>query len=247
MGIVSCGLTDIGQKRTTNQDSIYLNPKKNFFLVADGMGGHQGGDVASSIAVKVFPESFFKQSKDSLSQALKAAINDTNLAIFNRAQEESQLKGMGTTAVCLYFKDTHAYVANVGDSRCYMINKKNLYQLSRDHSVIYEKLYHGIYDREQAQADTQKNALARSVGFEDAIQSDVFSYKVARGDIFLLCSDGLHGLVSEKNIVEVVNHFIPDPLKTTEEAIQKATETLIALANHNGGKDNISVILVCAK
>lgn len=247
MGIICSGQTDIGRKRQTNQDAIYINRQKNIYLVADGMGGHNGGDVASQLAIESISQSMLANLDKDPNASLQGALKWANQTIFDRAKAQPELSGMGTTSVLLYFKGTHAFIGNVGDSRAYLINQQKLFQLTRDHSVIHEKLYHGLYTRQEAQADKQKNALARTVGFELDITSDIFSYKVARGDLFLLCSDGLHGMVSETNMLDIVNHFCPQPAKATQKQLDQTLKAMIALANHNGGKDNVSCILVIAQ
>ena len=153
---------------------------------------------------------------------------------------------MGTTVNAILFRGPHAYLANVGDSRSYLVNNKKLFQLSKDHSLVQEKLNLGIYDREQAAADPQKNVLVRTVGFDSDVEVDVFTYKVCRQDIFLSCSDGLHGKVSDEDILHIINSNIPQPEMATKEIVGRAVEQLIAQANANGGNDNISVIIVVA-
>jgi serine/threonine protein phosphatase PrpC len=223
MGLISAGKCDIGRKRKTNQDSIYLNPEKNIFVVADGMGGHNGGDIASAMAVKHVPD-FLIQHYDM--DPIQASVR---------------------TVVTLYFKGQNLYCTNVGDSRTYLVNKKRLFQLSKDHSLVQEKLNMGIYDREQAAKDPQKNVLVRTVGFDDKVDVDVWTYKVSKNDIFLGCSDGLHGKVSDEDIVFIINKFIPDPGKATKKDVEHCAQFLIDQANRNGGNDNISVIIVLAQ
>lgn len=247
MGLISAGMCDIGQKRKTNQDSIYMNPEKNLFIVADGMGGHNGGDIASGLAVKCIPEYILKHFSDEPQKVLGDGVKHANLEIKRRGESDPQLVGMGTTVVSFYFKDTSLYIANVGDSRAYLINRSKLYLMSKDHSLVQEKLNLGIYNREQAQKDPQKNVLVRTVGFERDVEVDIFTYKVSRHDIFLCCSDGLHGKVSDPDILYIVNKFIPKPAEATAEAVNAAVKTLVKQANDNGGNDNISVILVVAK
>ena len=128
-----------------------------------------------------------------------------------------------------------------------MINNKKIFQLTRDHSLVQEKLNYGVYTREQAALDPQKNVLVRTVGFEDDVDADIFTYKVVKNDIFLCCSDGLHGKVSDEDIVYIINKLIPDPAVATQEVADRVIETLINLANENGGQDNITAILIIAQ
>lgn len=247
MGILSYSTSNIGLKRSTNQDSIFADDRMKMYIVADGMGGHQGGDIASQMTVAIMPEAFKAlPDEEDPTNNLRRCIYAVNDAIFKKSLENPLLKGMGTTIVSLYFKGKHLYISNVGDSRAYLINNNMLYQMSKDHSLVQEKLNIGIYDREAAQQDKQKNVLVRAVGFEEQLEADVFCYKVLRNDIFLICSDGLHGMVSDHDIVHLIKQNIPDPSTVTKEMLQKAVDALIALALNNGGKDNVSAILVAA-
>jgi len=247
MGLIASGNTDIGRKRKTNQDSFYMSLEKKLFFVADGMGGHNGGDVASQMAVKVLPDYILKNSNQEPALLLTGSINEANRSIKEFGELHSELTGMGTTITSLLFKGQNIYIGNVGDSRAYLVNQKTIYQLSRDHSLVQEKLNYGIYNREQAAQDPQKNVLVRTVGFEDNIQVDVFVYKVNKNDIFICCSDGLHGKVSDEDIVYLINKFIPDPALATQETADQVVKALIDQANDNGGQDNITVILIIAQ
>lgn len=247
MGLISAGMCDIGRKRKTNQDSIYMNPERNLFIVADGMGGHNGGDIASALAVQNIPEYIIEHFEADPQQAISNSIKYANSAIKDRGKNDPLLTGMGTTVVSFYFKETTLFIANVGDSRAYLVNRHRLYQLTKDHSLVQEKLNIGIYNRDQAQKDPQKNVLVRTVGFEDSVDVDVYTYKVCRNDIFLCCSDGLHGKVSDADILYIINKYIPDPAAATPQALNNAVKMLVHQANENGGNDNISVILVVAK
>ncbi|RLA65845.1 MAG: Stp1/IreP family PP2C-type Ser/Thr phosphatase [Epsilonproteobacteria bacterium] len=244
MPILYAGNTDVGCKRAVNQDSIFMDGKLKFFVVADGMGGHKGGDVASQIAVKELSEYVKANSKNDPEDNLQKSVTHTNKTILQKGNKNPLWKGMGTTVVEFYFKSTKLYIANVGDSRGYLISQKKLYQLTKDHSLIQEKINFGMYTREQAHKDPQKNVLSRTVGFDKVVQADVFNYKVQKNDIFLLCSDGLHGMVSDEDILYLINKFIPEPSKSTPDDLSLAADALVEQANVNGGEDNISVILI---
>lgn len=248
MAIIAAGDTDIGQKRKTNQDSICLYPERHFFAVADGMGGHNGGDIASQMSVKIFPE-FIEKNINNLdsAQILEHSIKFVNKSIYEHGQKHEELKGMGTTITCVMFDGASIKVGNIGDSRTYLISKNKLYQVTRDHSLVQEKLNIGLYDREGAKNDPQKNVLVRTVGFEPDVDVDVYHYKVARNDMFLLCSDGLHGKVSDEDIIHIVNQHISDPQNADKTHLERAVKALIDQANANGGQDNISVIIALAK
>ncbi len=245
--IITAGRSDIGMKRKTNQDSILLATDLHFYAVADGMGGHNGGDIASQTTVKLMQELLKKFSAKEGKEQLQEAIKQVNQNLLQIASEKTELKGMGTTISCVMFKGSQLLVGNVGDSRTYMINEKKLYQLTRDHSLVQEKINMGIYSREMGKQDPQKNVLVRTVGYDENIEVDVFSYKICKNDIFLICSDGLHGKVSDHDILDIINQHISDPAKATANDVDKAALALIARANDNGGQDNISVIISIAQ
>lgn len=247
MGILSAGASDIGRKRKTNQDSICLDHKHHFFAVADGMGGHNGGDIASQLAVKVMPEFLVQNLSKEPQVLMKTMIQEVNRSILHKAEEQPELHGMGTTLSAIYFHGQTLVIGNVGDSRVYMINNHHIYQMTRDHSFVQEKLNMGIYTREEAVKDPQKNVLVRSVGFEADINVDVFNYRICKNDIFMICSDGLHGKVSDGDILHIIQQNINDPATCTMEDVEGAVKQLIQQANDNGGQDNISVIVAVAQ
>lgn len=247
MGILSAGASDIGRKRKTNQDSICMDPDRHFYAVADGMGGHNGGDIASQLSVKVMPE-YHKTHKDVDPQVLmKEMIVEVNKAILRKAEENPELQGMGTTVSAIHVNGPQLVIGNVGDSRVYMVSNHHIFQMTRDHSFVQEKLNMGIYTREEAVKDPQKNVLVRSVGFETDLQVDVFNYRICKNDIFLICSDGLHGKVSDGDILHIIQKNITDPARCQHSDVEAAVKELIQQANDNGGQDNISVILVVAQ
>ena len=252
MSLLYSGKTDIGCVRKSNQDSIFLNKSMNLFIVADGMGGHQGGDIASAMAVEHIPQTFTTQVENTpVEEKITAAIKSANTAIINRGEGDEKLKGMGTTSVLAHFHETHLYIGNVGDSRCYLINQNNLYQITSDHSLIQEKLnlslLSGIYqyDREKAKTDPQGNVITRTVGFDENLEVDVYKYQVKKNDTFILCSDGLHGKVSDDRILEIFKENI-NTTNISQEHLDGCTESLINEAKNNGGNDNISVITISA-
>lgn len=247
MGIIFSGATDIGRKRKSNQDSICLDPKHSFYAVADGMGGHNGGDIASQMSTSIMPV-YLEQSTDNDNQVLMdSLIQFINASILKKAQEVPELAGMGTTVSAIKFCGPNLIIGNVGDSRVYMINNSQIYQLTRDHSFVQEKLNMGIYTREDAVRDPQKNVLVRSVGFDEELQVDVFNYRISKNDVFIICSDGLHGKVSDADILHIVKKTMGDPSQCTKDDVDRAVKELIDQANENGGQDNISVIIAVAQ
>jgi PPM family protein phosphatase len=247
MGFISVGISDIGVKRKANQDSIFINPLKKLFIVADGMGGHKGGDVASALAVKEAPEFILANSSMETEELLMATSAHTNKIIKQKSGENKLWEGMGTTLCLFYFKGPNLYILNIGDSRGYLIHEKKLYQMTKDHTLVQEKLSMGLYTREQAKADPQKNIITRTMGYEEKVDPDIFTYKVQKNDLFLICSDGLSSYVSDRDTLFIINKHLPDVENATEEDLLNTAKSLISQANANGGNDNISVILICAQ
>lgn len=234
--------TDIGRKRQQNQDNGAAVPELGLFVVADGMGGHQGGETASAIAVEVIPQVVREgvqhgavDPKRLISEAIRKA-NDT---IFEKAQGYPSLHGMGTTTTALFFHNGTLTIGQVGDSRCYFFRPNAIWQLTRDHSLVQEKLRAGIITREQAKTDRMKNVITRSVGFEPGVSVETFEMPVQRGDVFLVCSDGLSGLLEDPEMLEIVQKKLLDAGN-----IEETVKDLIAQANANGGDDNITAIAI---
>ncbi len=249
MPLLCTGKTDQGRVRESNQDSIFIDPQNKCFVVADGMGGHRGGDIASQLAVKIFSDHFSgisREQRDKIKE-VDYCINKANRKIFEKSQAEALLKGMGTTIVSLMIERSKALIANVGDSRAYLINNEKIYQLTKDHSLVQEKVNLGIYSREEACKDKMKNVLVRTLGFEDDVKVDRFEYSISKNDIFILCSDGLYGKVYDSEILEIVNSYIPDPKKAEPAHLDHCVQELIQRANDYGGNDNISVIIAIAQ
>ncbi|RMG42036.1 MAG: Stp1/IreP family PP2C-type Ser/Thr phosphatase [Candidatus Dadabacteria bacterium] len=229
--------TDVGMRREENQDSFGVIENDHFrmFVVADGMGGVKGGAVASSTAVEVLRNCLQNRSRIS-EQDIVAAVINANTEVFEKGEEDRDLEGMGTTLVALVFVGMHMYVVNVGDSRAYLIRKGKIRQLTEDHTLVQELLRSGAISADQAEDHPVAHMLTRSLGPTPNIDVDCFLYAdgPARGDIFVLCSDGLYNMVSDREIKEIVeNHSLDD-----------ATQELIKLANQRGGTDNITLILI---
>lgn len=247
MGILCAGGSDIGRKRKTNQDSICVYHNRYFYSVADGMGGHNGGDIASQLAVKVMPEYYEENADIEPAQLMKGMIQEINRQILDRAAQQAELQGMGTTVSAILFNGPNLIIGNVGDSRVYMINNRHIFQMTRDHTWVQHKLNNGFYTREEAVKDPQRNALTIAVGIDADMAVDVFNYRICKNDIFLICSDGLHGKVSDRDILTIVTRNIPHPSDCAQEDVEQTVRELIQQANDNGGNDNISVILAVAQ
>jgi len=242
-------MTDVGQKRDHNEDSVGADSAYGFVLVADGMGGHNAGEVASGIAANVvyeqlravLPELETGEADAETGYAVesiaaKQAIELANSAINQAAQTQAECAGMGTTIVLGLFYDNRMTIAHVGDSRMYRLRGKRFEQVTKDHSLIQELVDKGFYDTvDEAEAAGNKNLITRALGVEEKVNVDVHEEMVQVGDTYLLCSDGLTDMVSDEKIHLTLNKFSAN--------LKLAAEKLIAMANENGGKDNISVVL----
>lgn len=249
MKVISAGLTDVGRKRSHNEDSFLIDDELQLYVVADGMGGHAGGGTASRIAVETIDREL-RRSRDSrdnpfvstshlqdalLPDALRGAVEKACQAIFNTAQEDPRLAGMGTTVISLVVRDQHAFFAHVGDSRAYLLRGDLIQQISEDHSLVNEQIKAGMITPEEAKHSRYKNIITRSVGFEEEVQVDVMGLVTEPGDIFLLCSDGLANMVEDREMLELV---------AASPSFEDIPKRLIELANERGGDDNITVIVV---
>ena len=241
MQIKVAGLTDVGLKRDNNQDHMLVDEELSLFIVADGMGGHQGGEVASQLAVhsiqQVVKEHFESENKVDPSVLLQRAYTRASEVIFKKSEENQKLKGMGTTVVTALVRDGKVYIANVGDSRGYLIYPPYIWQMTEDHSLLNEQIRAGLVKPENAALFSAKNVITRSVGFEEQVVCDVIERELQDGDFFLLCSDGLSGLVSDRRICDVCLTLPFD----------EVSPRLVDEAKRNGGDDNITVIFVQAK
>jgi serine/threonine protein phosphatase PrpC len=238
MEIVAWGQTDVGLKREANQDSILVDNKLRLFVIADGMGGHKGGEVASAMAVEIAHEVVEAAWDDSNGANLdpreiiqKAFLAATSKIHLKANVETPELNGMGTTMVLVWVNKNQVYVANVGDSRAYVLSEKVLWQLTEDHSLVNEQIRAGA-DPNGKEVLAGKNVITRSVGFEPTVSVDIWTRELCAGEIYLLCSDGLCGLVNNPRIQELCASR--DPRQIVQSCIEEAKD--------NGGDDNISVI-----
>lgn len=230
-------LTDRGLRRESNQDSCLINKELALFVVADGMGGHTGGEVASSMAVETVEEVMLQPEaqKKSPRELILNCYEEASRRIFDKAaNERPELAGMGTTMVIAYVRGKHLYVGNVGDSRCYLFKKPYLWQITEDHSLINEQLRAGVMSEEQVRQFVGRNVITRSVGYERDAYPDIIERELYPGEIFLICSDGLSSLVEDGRISEILNQNTPD----------KAVKACVEQALANGGDDNVTVMLI---
>ncbi len=236
-------LTDVGRRREHNEDNMaYVIPKDpqvmatkgSLFIVADGMGGHAAGEVASEIAVDTVSTVYYQDDSDEIPVALVRAIKRANAAIHQRAAENMLRSGMGTTCVAAVLRGNMAYIANVGDSRAYLIRGKTVKQVSQDHSWVAEQVRAGLLTEDQARTHAQRNVITRSLGTQPDVDIDIFTEPLQEGDSLVLCTDGLSGLITEDELQEIVNRFVP----------QESVYHLVERANENGGPDNITAIVI---
>jgi serine/threonine protein phosphatase PrpC len=238
--IVAAILTDVGCVREINEDSgrfvrpddeASLRDKGALLIVADGMGGHSAGEVASGMAVELIPEIYYS-SKGEPHRALKEAVEETNRRIYAAAAEDSAKHGMGTTCTALCLLDGQAFAAHVGDSRLYMLREGKVYQLTEDHSAVMEMVKLGIITKEEARHHEDKNVILRALGTSPEVEvSALEPFSIRVGDKYLLCSDGLYDLVTDEEIER----------ELAGDDINAAGQKLIALAKERGGHDNITV------
>ncbi len=232
-------ITDIGERRRINQDYVFCSENAigklpNLFIVADGMGGHNAGDYASRYCVEFFKQKIEESEKESPIALIEAAIKETNEALRIKAQEQTELEGMGTTLVTATIFDKEMYVANVGDSRLYVIGKE-IKQVTEDHSLVEAMVKTGELNRNEARIHPNKNIITRAIGANETVEPDFFEVNLEEGDTVLMCSDGLTNMLEDETIERIIRE---------NENPEEAAETLVKFANKNGGKDNIAIIII---
>ncbi len=248
MQLAASGTTDTGRKRDHNEDSFLVDEGLRLFVVADGMGGHAGGGTASRLAVETIRDRL-REAKEKVPDAfgdgagpedarllefLRQAVESACAAIFKAAQGDPSLAGMGTTVTAALFDGDTAYVAHVGDSRCYLLRQGRIYQISEDHSLVNEQLKAGAITSDEARGSRFRNIITRSVGFEEEVLVDMMGLDIEPGDKMVLCCDGLSNMVQDHEILKIAD----------ETPLEEAPGKLVALANDRGGDDNITVIVV---
>lgn len=236
----SYSITDVGQKRTVNQDFVFTSETPvgnlpNLFVVADGMGGHKAGDFASSYAVEVLLSTIREDENSNPVKIIRAAIETANTQLLREASDNEAMSGMGTTMVLVTIVGHYAYVANVGDSRLYLVDENKISQITKDHSLVEEMVRMGEISRDDARNHPDKNIITRALGAGRDVDVDFFDVRLTPGDILLLCSDGLSNMVPDEDIRQVI---------LTSETLEEAGRRLVSMANDNGGRDNIAVVLV---
>nr|WP_296264767.1 Stp1/IreP family PP2C-type Ser/Thr phosphatase [uncultured Merdimonas sp.] len=231
-------MTDVGRKREVNQDYVYVTdqpvgPFPNFLAVADGMGGHKAGDFASKYTVNTVLEELKKTPLDKPEEILRNIVSIANHKLIEVAATDVKLEGMGTTLVAGTIVGNTLYFANVGDSRLYLINEK-IRQISKDHSLVEEMVRLGGIKAEEAKNHPDKNIITRAIGVKEDVEADIYEYRLKKGDVILMCTDGLSNMVEDEDMFDIV--------KGARDVVE-AVEMLIEKANSNGGRDNIGVVL----
>lgn len=236
------GISDVGRVRMRNEDFWYADNEHNLFIVADGMGGHSAGDIASKEAVfqllKLFKEKRSLCVNSNLKkrlQELAMMLSDVNSWVYGKGNANLDLMGMGTTLSSLHFYKNYGFIGHVGDSRIYRIRKGILQRLTEDHSLVRKLVNSGALEEDKASFFPYKHVLTNVIGSRPSVKADVTSIKADRGDLFLLCSDGLNNAITDQELRDHLSSSLP---------LEKMGEKLIWLANNRGGYDNITVLLV---
>jgi len=244
-------MTDQGLVRPNNEDNFYIAEEKGVLVVADGMGGHASGEVASKMAIDIIRDSFiatggenepiigkYDDDYSEVTNRIGSAMRLANLAIYEASQSDSRWQGMGTTIAAVVINNKRLSIAHVGDSRIYLIRAGDIAQLTDDHTLVYEQVKREIMTKEEADVSEMKNLLTRAVGIRQDVEIDLDELTLADGDILVLCTDGLSSMVTDDDILSAV---------TSSENPSAACERLVDMANDNGGQDNITVIVAWMK
>lgn len=248
MKLESYGMSNVGMKRMQNEDAYLINDEIGLYMVADGMGGHVGGEFASKMAVVTVEEVLktLRQDPDATQihgvntqganpgDQLRHAITEAGRKIHQQALYDESLRGMGTTAVAILCEQDKLYIANVGDSRTYLLRDNQITQLTEDHSLVTEQIKAGMIKPDEARSHKLKNIITRSVGYQEEVDTDVKEFTPQPGDQLLMCSDGLSNLLEDQEILSIVS----------SHELSEVCETLINQANRRGGDDNITVVFL---
>lgn len=235
------GISHIGKVRESNQDAFFVQTDpigslSNLYIVADGMGGHLAGEIASTSSITAFSE-FVKTHifpQENLLDFLVEATQFANFVVYKKSQENKNYRGMGTTFISMSIQNNKVYASHIGDSRIYKIDEHSITQITQDHSYVEEMLRRGEISKEQAVNHPNKNVLTRALGDENLANVDAIVFDVKKGDKILMCTDGLTNMVLDRDIKDII----------TENSIEVAANNLVVRANANGGKDNITCLLV---
>lgn len=232
-------ITDIGRVRPINEDACYTpEAGECFCAVADGMGGHNAGEVASALAVKIFSENM-RDISHVTAAALRDAVERANDAVFQAAQQSDQMSGMGTTFSALAVSQNTAYIAHVGDSRIYLLRRGTIMRVTMDHTLVEEMVLKGMITVREARVHPKRNIITRALGTASTVEIDLIQMDVRPGDVFFLCTDGLSNHVEERDILKIAH---------SHEKWQEKLKRLTAIALDNGGQDNITAMFaICGE
>ena len=248
--IEAYGRTDVGRRRKINEDSFLVSPEANLYAVCDGMGGHNAGEVASRMAIETLASFVEKSAVEKEitwpwgidaelsfdANRLKTAIKLANARVFQAADNREELTGMGTTVVSAVVSGNKMTIGSAGDSRCYLVRNDQLKQLTRDDSWVSAALGEGILNSDDVEHHPLRNVITKAVGARDSIDIDTIEHTLEPGDVAMLCSDGLHGMLNDQELTRLL---IPVP-----ESLEQATARLVDGANEAGGRDNVTVVLL---
>lgn len=231
-GILSAFRTDVGKVRANNQDAPIVSEKLRLYGVADGMGGHKGGEVASTSARDDLLREL--EGKTPSVAALSGAIEEVNRQIYHQQEHDDALTGMGTTLSVLWMSDNFVYIGHVGDSRVYLLRDGEFKQMTLDHSLVEQLVREGVLTEEEAQNHPMRNIITRAIGTGESVEVDVVVEERRKGDLWLACSDGLHGLVDDRQMRDALRQYAPE----------KAADVLLKAALDAGGRDNVTLVIV---
>ena len=231
-GILSAFRTDVGKVRANNQDAPIVSEKLRLYGVADGMGGHKGGEVASTSARDDLLREL--EGKTPSVAALSGAIEEVNRQIYHQREHDDALTGMGTTLSVLWMSDNFVYIGHVGDSRVYLLRDGEFKQMTLDHSLVEQLVREGVLTEEEAQNHPMRNIITRAIGTDESVEVDVVVEERRKGDLWLACSDGLHGLVDDRQMRDALRQYAPE----------KAADVLLKAALDAGGRDNVTLVIV---
>ncbi len=243
MNYLFCAKTDPGRARDNNEDSVVYDEPSLTAVLADGMGGYNAGEIASGMATAFIKSELSRWITEAgngikakeVRRAMEICVDNANRSIFNSANSNAGYAGMGTTLVVGVFKDDKLVLGHIGDSRCYRLRAGLLEQITKDHSLLQEQMDAGLITPEQAATSSIKNLVTRALGVDDSVLLEVNEHQVQVGDLYLMCSDGLSDMMEDGAIAKIV---------TSQQPLDQTATQLIAQANENGGRDNISVLLI---
>ena len=239
--MIGFGNTDVGKLRKVNQDYVYINNEPigsldNLYIVADGVGGHKAGEIASESAIDFFEQFIYETEDDEVLDLLVSALAYANEQVFKLSRSSKQYENMGTTLLAATIKDNRIFIAHVGDCRLYGIRNNKIAQMTSDHTYAMDLFKAGVISREEAENSKDSNVLTRALGTEKSVKADALFCDVYEDDIFVMCSDGLSDMITDDEILKIASN--------NEITTDQKVDCLIQRANDNGGKDNIAVIII---